>query len=330
MSITKKFTSEMAHYMAKSFFPSIVTVKFNENVNNVKYVNSLFQFSLQSYDKEKEVYCKFTDYSNSYFYHTKNNFIKTPEQFMNGLIDFNMTNFLTKYKYNYDNGQKIIEFKSISIPYRYLLMLKDFCPEIVVQIDPVSKTEFDEFENKFKNKIESYNFSDKFCVKLLQEIKFYASYSQLKTINVVNAPQYSDTDYENEKKKYNINYAPSNEKYLLQQFKSQYWNSSDGLNSSPSTQIFISKSHNYNSLCNPLINQSKDGYKLLHSSSGGIDFRYMKNLPLYQLLRTFYMNPCYHDLKGHSIYCNTGEIDLTELTIFEEILKKEKAEIIVE
>ena len=329
MSITNKFTSEMAHFMAKSFFPSIVTVKFNENVNNVKYVNSLFQFTLQSYDKKKEVYCKFTDYSNSYFYHTKNNFIKTPEQFMNGLIDFNMTNCITT-KYSYDNEQKIIEFKSNSILYRYLLMLKDFCPNIEVEIVPVSKTEFDEYENKFKNKIESYNFSDKFCGKLLQEIKFYASYSQLKTIEVVKAPQYSNTDYENEKKKYKINYAPPDEKYLLQQFKSQYWNTSDGFNSSPSTQIFISKSHSYESLCNLTINQSKDGYKLLHSSSGGIDFAYMKFLPLYQLLHTFSMNPQYHDLKGHKNYCNSSEIDLTELTIFEEILKKEKAEIIVE
>lgn len=329
MAIINKFTSELAHFMAKSFYPSIVYIKFNENVNNVKYVNSLFNFSLQSYDNKKEVYCKFTDSTNSYFYYTKNNFIKTPEQFMNGLIDFNMTNCITT-KYSYDNGQKFIEFKSNSIPYRYLLMLKDFCPNIEVEIVPVSNTKFDEYENNFKNKINSFNFSDKFCRKLLQEIKFFASYSQLKTIEVVKAPQYSDTDYENEKKKYKINYAPPDEKYLLQQFKSQYWNTSDGFNSSPSTQIFISKSHSYESLCNPLINQQKYGYELLHSSSGGIDFAYMKFLPLYQLLRSFSMNPQYHDLKGHNIYRNTSHIDLTELTIFEEILKKEKAEIIVE
>ena len=322
MAIINKFTSEFAHFMAKSFYPSIVYIKFNENINNLQYVNSLFKFSLQSYDNKEGVYCKFTDSTNSYFYHTKNNFIKTPEQFMNGLIDFNMTNCINT-KYKSENGQKFIEFKSNSIPYRYLLMLKDFCPNIEVEIIQVSNTEFDEYENNFKNKIDSYNFSDKFYKKLLQEIKFYASYSQLKVVEVVKAPQYSVTDYENEKKKYKINYAPPDEKYLSQQFKMRYWDSSDGLNSSPSTQIFISKSHNYNSLY-------KYGYKLLHSSSGGIDFAYMKFLPLYQLLHSFSMDTLYHDLKGHSIYCNTVEIDLTELTIFEEILKKEGAVIKVE
>jgi hypothetical protein len=315
--------------MAKSFMPSTVTIKFNKNVNNVKYVNSLFDFSLQSYDNKKEVYCKFIDYSNSYLYHTKNNFIKTPEQFLNGLIDFNMTNCMNT-KYSYNNEQKIIKFKSTSIPYRYLLMLKDFCPDILVKVDHVSKTEFDEFENKIKNKIDSFKLSDKFCAKLLQEIKFYANYSQFKTIEIIKAPQYSNVEYEAIKNKYNINYAPPDKRYLYEQFKSQVWKSGDGLNSSPSTQIFILKSHSYESLCNPLINEQKFGYELLHSSSGGIDFRYMKNLPLYQLLRTFSTSSLYHDLTGHNIYCNTSEIDLTELTIFEEILKKEKADIIVE
>ena len=90
---------------------------------------------------------------------------------------------------------------------------------------------------------------------------------------------------------------------------------------------------NYESLCNPLINQDKYGYEL-HSSSGGgggIDFGYMKLLPLYQLLQSFSMHTLqYHDLVGHTIYCNSSEIDLTELTIFEEILKKEGAIIKVE
>jgi hypothetical protein len=329
MSVINKFTSELAHFMAKSFMPSTVTIKFNGNINNVKYVNSLFQFSLQSNDKKKEVYCKFIDYSNSYFYYTKNNFIKTPEQFLKGLIDFNMTNSIyTKYKYN--NNQNIIEFKSNSIPYRYLLMLKDFCPDILVQVDPVSKTEFDEFENKIKNKIDSFELSDKFCTKLLQEIKFYANYSQFKTIEILKAPQYSNVEYEANKKKYNINYAQPDKKYLYEQFKSQVWKSGDGLNSSPSTQIFISKSHNYDSLCNPIINKEKYGYQFLHSSSGGIDFGYMKNLPLYQLLGSFSMSSLYHDLKGLNTYSNSSEIDLIELTIFEEILKKEGAEIEVE
>jgi len=232
-------------------------------------------------------------------------------------------------KYSYDNGQKILKFKS-TIPYRYLLMLKDFCPDILVQVDPVSKTEFDEFENKIINKIDSFELSDKFCTKLLQEIKFYATYSQFKTIEVVKAPQYSDTEYETEKKKYKINYALPDEKYLFEQFKSRVWKTGDGLNCSPSTQIFISKSHNYNSLCNPIINKEKYGYEYLHSTSGGIDFEYMKNLPLYQLLGSFSMSSLYHDLKGHNYYTNSSEIDLIELTIFEEILKKEKAEIIVE
>ena len=56
----------------------------------------------------------------------------------------------------------------------------------------------------------------------------------------------------------------------------------------------------------------------------------MKNLPLYQLLGSFSMSSIYYDLKGQNYYTNSSDIDLTELTIFEEILKKEKAEIIVE
>jgi hypothetical protein len=326
MSVINKFSSELAHFIAKSFMPSTVTIKFNENL---KYVNSLFQFSVQSNDKKKEAYCEFIDYSNSYLYNTKNNFIKTPEQFLKGLIDFNMKNCINT-KYSYNNEQKIIKFKSTSIPYRYLLMLKDFCPDILVKVDPVVKTEFDEFENAIKNKIDSFKLSDKFCAKLLQEIKFYANYSQFKTIEIIKAPQYSNVEYEAIKNKYNINYAPLDEKYLFEQIKSRVWKSGDGLNCSPSTQIFISKSHNYDSLCNPIINKEKYGYQFLHSSSGGIDFGYMKNLPLYQLLGSFSMSSIYYDLKGQNYYTNSSDIDLTELTIFEEILKKDGAVIEVE
>jgi hypothetical protein len=82
MSVINKFTSELAHFMTKSFMPTYVTIKFNENINNVKYHNSLFRFPLESNDHKKKVYCKFIDYSNSYFYHTKNKFIKIPEQFL--------------------------------------------------------------------------------------------------------------------------------------------------------------------------------------------------------------------------------------------------------
>ena len=83
-------------------------------------------------------------------------------------------------------------------------------------------------------------------------------------------------------------------------------------------------------MCNPIINKEKYGYQFLHSSGGGINFEYMKNLPLYQLLGSFSMSSIYYDLKGQNYYTNSSDIDLTELTIFEEILKKEKAEIIVE
>lgn len=72
MSIINKFTSELAYFMAKSFMPTIVTIRFYENINNVKYDNSLFQ----SYGHKKEGYFRFINNN------AKNNFIKTPEQFL--------------------------------------------------------------------------------------------------------------------------------------------------------------------------------------------------------------------------------------------------------
>jgi len=314
MAVINKFSSEMAHYMARTFLPSVVTIKFDKNVS---YDNNLFSFYLQS--NKSNVNCRFIDFSNSYLHQTKNKYIKTPEQFMKGLIDFNMTNAYNT-KCEISNGESIAKFKSNYVPHRYLLMLQDFCPNIKVDIEPVSVNEFNEYENKLRTKIISFELSDKFCGKLLQESKFYASYSQFKTIEVVKAPEYSDEDYKNLKNN-----------YLYEQFKERYWKSGDGtLTTSPSTQIFISKSHNYKSLVDPNINKQKFGYELLHSASGGIDFRYMKYLPLYQLLNSFSLDSLYHDLVGHDNYRNSSEIDLTELTIFEEILKKEKAEIIVE
>jgi hypothetical protein len=56
----------------------------------------------------------------------------------------------------------------------------------------------------------------------------------------------------------------------------------------------------------------------------------MHYLPFYQLLQSFGLNTQYHDLKGHDTYRNSNEIDLVELTIFEEILKKEGAVFISE
>jgi hypothetical protein len=300
MSITNKFTLELAHFMAKSFFPSIVYIKFNQDVN---YKNALFDFSLKSNEKKNKVYCNFISASNSYFNNKQNNFIKTPEQFLNGLIQFNMTNSIYT-NFNLENGNKIVSFKSDHIPFRFLLMIKDFCPEIKVEIDYVSNDEFYNFENKWIEKIKYYNFSDQFLNKLLQEIKWTTCYSQYKVIKVVKAPNYFSNDC--------------------------LWYSGDRSSTSTSTKKFIINSDSYESLVNPNINETKCGYYLLHSLSGGIDFEYMKNLPLYQLLGSFSMSSLYHDLKGQNYYTNSSEIDLTELTIFEEILKKEKAEIIVE
>ena len=308
---SSKFVTGLGQYMAKTFLPSTVTIKFD---TDMRYKNDLFEFRLKHNKENSTVNCDFIESINP------NKFIEMPEIYIRRHIDkqYQPLTHVNRY-YNYNAINKSFKFEAHNIPFRFILMLKDFAPNIQVSIAPIYGQQFEDYVNYWIHKIP--NNSDENYTRLLEDTRKLSYLMNYTKLTVSKAPQYNNEDC-----KY-LDYAilKSSKDDLYKQIEARKWET--GYFPSGPSQIFILKSGLYYSITHA--GKFKDSYHMCGSSGGGIDFSYMESLPLYQLFNQFpHCTPGfgnYHDMPGHNTYSTSKEIDVVEFTIFKEMLKKEGA-----
>lgn len=317
------YTKAFASYLARTFYPVTVTFKSAP----MMYSNPLFSVShridahQRSDNKYQTEYIQF-DYainkynSNKFCNNTK---LNTPESFIKHMLDKPKT--ITTYQLKEINSdEKLMQFNTNgNIPFRYIDIFNDFSLHKLNYIKP-TEADFQKYELEILEKI--VNFQD----KELFDIYTYAEYLSIKEniykIEVKNAPSYkNDPNFIN--KYYKNSYRkPILDLSALEFIKKKYWHSGDGDLSSPSTKIFFERSSYFSSL-------NKLGYKILFSTTGGIDMSYAYNLPWFVLKTN--MREChkYFEVCGYNIYLSS-HIGITEFIILSEALAKEGAEYVLE
>jgi hypothetical protein len=323
-----QYSRHLASFLARTYYP--VTVSFKSVP--LSYSNPLFSVS------HKLNASKYTDnncetgyihfntaldkYHNGRF--CNNNKLNTPESFIKYMLDKpkSVTTF-ELIKNNNDKLSNICEFNTDGIiPLRYIDMIDDFTPHKFEYKTP-SKLDIKLYETELFEKIADIN--NNIILDIYQYAQYLSEKDKLLKIVVTKAPQYPfDTDF---LKKYNNNTFRKTEsiEYIQKSLKKREWESSDGDFSTPSTKIFFNRSRELKSL-------NYDGYRVLFSCSGGIDFSYVRDLPWFELKSKMGNYQPYYDVSGrdtyHSMY--SDNIGITEFVIFSEVLTKEGAEYTLE
>lgn len=318
-----QYSRHLAAFLARTYYP--VTVSFTSTP--LQYSNPLFSVShrinVSKYtDNNCETgYISFDTalgkYHKSRFYN--NNKLNTPESFIKYMLDKPKAHTTFQLK----NTNNICEFNTNGIiPLRYIDMINDFTPYKFEYKKP-TKTDIKLYETElYETKIAAVN-SD-----TLYDIYQYARYISEKDgilkIIVTKAPVYPfDKDF---LKKYNVGTFRQEEsaEYIQHSLKNREWKSADGDFSSVPTKIFFNRSRELKSLCN-------NGYQKLFSSSGGIDFCYVTELPWFKLKRQMGDYTTYYDISGTNEYYSTSDdMGTTEFVVFGEALAKEGAEYTME
>jgi hypothetical protein len=315
------YQKAFASFLARTYYPVNVSFKsvpiaysnplfsvshkinssYTDNKNKLGYIN--FDLAINKYNKSKYV---------------NNNKVNTPESFIKFMVDkpkqytgFQLT--------NKDKNNNIVEFNTNGlIPLRYLDMLNDFSLHKFNYVKP-TELDFKIYECElYEEKIAYIN--NEILYDIYQYAKYLSEKEKIMKIEIINAPNYPiDTSFI--KKYLDKSFRmEETEDYLHENIIERVWKSGDGDFSSPSTKIFFNRSEEYKSLCNI-------GYSKLFSSSGGIDFSYVSQLPWFQLKRKMGDYQQYYDNKGHDVYwSNSDNIGITEFIILSEILAKEGAE----
>jgi hypothetical protein len=243
---------------------------------------------------------KFESHTQSIYYDNHVNDIYTPTTYLNFMIKNNsigttINNLDNHSIYFNTNGQ---------IEMRHLQMLQDM--RSYIYIDKCSDEDYIKFENKYIKLFR--NFNDEQLFKFYNNAKNMINNENV-TIKVNKSPCYNDKDLNGVLNKSNL---------IKMQLKERYWCTGDV--SSPATQIFLKKSQSYNCI-------NKIGYMM---GILGIDFSYCKNLPWYELSQNMNNHKIHqenYDIGTNNTYTNKfSKINIIEMLIFSEILKKEGAE----
>ena len=310
-----------ASFLARTFYPVSVSFKsvpiiYSNPLFSVSHKLNTFKYTDNNCETE---YIKFDLAINKYH---KSRFIisnklNTPESFIKYMLDKpkKYTSFELKNK---DKNNNIIEFNTNgNIPLRYLDIINDFSLHNFNYVKP-SLLDIKLYEKEIFEKIADIN--DKILFDIYQYSRYLSEKEKIIKIEITKAPDYSiDTSFI---KKYNFGTFRMEEttEYLHKNIIERNWKSGDGDFSSPSTKIFYNRSKEYKSVNNI-------GYNKLFSSSGGIDFSYVSQLPWFELKRKMGDTQTYYDISGHNTYWSySDDIGITEFIIFSEILAKEGAE----
>ena len=343
-----QYSRHLASFLARTYYP--VTVSFTSTP--LQYSNPLFSVShrineSKYIDNNRENgYISFDTSLNKYHKsrNVNNNKLNTPESFIKYMLDKPKSHTTFELNKNSNDELKdsklkdsklkdsklkdsklkdsklsnICEFNTDGIiPLRYIDMINDFTPHKFEYKTP-SKLDIKLYETELFEKIADIN--NNIILDIYQYAQYLSEKDKLLKIVVTKAPQYPfDTDF---LKKYNNNTFRKTEsiEYIQKSLKKREWKSSDGDFSTPSTKIFFNRSRELKSL-------NYDGYRILFSSSGGIDFSYVRDLPWFELKQKMGNYQSYYDVSGRDTYYSTytDNIGITEFVIFSEALAKEGA-----
>ena len=329
-----QYSRHLASFLARTYYP--VTVSFtstplqysnplfsvSHRINASKYTDNNCETGYISFDTSLDKYHKSRN--------VNNNKLNTPESFIKYMLDKpkshttfelikNNNDKLKDSKLKDSKLSNICEFNTDGIiPLRYIDMINDFTPHKFEYKTP-SKLDIKLYETELFEKIADIN--NNIILDIYQYAQYLSEKDKLLKIVVTKAPQYPfDTDF---LKKYNNNTFRKTEsiEYIQKSLKEREWESSDGDFSTPSTKIFFNRSRELKSL-------NYDGYRVLFSCSGGIDFSYVSNLPWFELKQKMGNYQSYYDVSGRDTYHSTyaDNIGITEFVIFSEALAKEGAE----
>ncbi len=243
---------------------------------------------------------KFESHQQSICYTNHVNDIYTPTTYFNYMIKNGVNYPIVN---NTDNKNIYFDTNGC-IEYRHLQILQDM--RNYIEFQKCSDEDYTKFENKYIKKFK--NFDEEHLMKLFNNAKNMINHEHI-TIRVKKSPAYQDK---------HLDGIVDNNNLVKMQLKERYWCTGDL--PTPATQIFVKKSQSYNCI-------NKIGYMM---GVFGIDFSYCKNLPWYELID--YMTYHKHhdnnyDIGTNNIYDNKyTKINVIEMLIFSEILKKEGAE----
>lgn len=312
-----------ANFLARTYHP--VNVSFNSVYIN--YSNPLFSVSHKTGSSYTDNNCEtgyinfdwaINNYHGTKIYAHNRNKLNTPESFIKFMTDKpkEYTTFeLTKKK---DKENNRVEFNTKGlIPLRYLDIFNDFSYSEFKYVKP-SELDIKVYENKLYEEKLAYVSNDT-LYDIYQYAKYLSEKENVVKIEVSKSPNYYISK-EFIKKYLDKSFRhEETENYVYKNLIRRIWESGDGDMASPSTRIFYNVSKDYKSLCNI-------GYSKLFSSSGGINFSYVSQLPWFQLKQKMGDHQCYYDISGHDTYwSSSNDIGITEFIIFSEILRKEGA-----
>jgi len=311
-----------ANFIARTYYP--VTVSFKSVP--LKYSNPLFSVShkinssIFTDNNCESGYINFDIATNKYHKSrfVTSNKLNTPESFIKFMVDKpkEYTTFqLVKKDNNSDNN---VEFNTNGlIPLRYLDMFNDFSLHKFSYVKP-TELDIKVYERTlYEEKIAFIN--NEFLYDIYQYAKYLSEKENIMKIEVSKAPNYPlDNDFINKYLEKSFRMEET-EFVINKNITERIWKSGDGDFSATSTKIFFNRSKNYESLCNV-------GYGKLFSSSGGINFSYVSQLPWFKLKQKMGDYQQYYDISGCETYwSNSDDIGITEFIIFSEILAKEGA-----
>ena len=317
----------LASFLARTYFPVSVTFKsvplqysnplfsVSHRINASKYTSNNCETGYISFDTSLNKYHTWR--------YVNNNKLNTPESFIKYMLDKPKSHTTFELiKKNNSQLNNICQFNTNGmIPLRYIDMINDFTEHTFDYKTP-SKTDINVYETELFEKIADIN--NNVILDIYQYAKYLSEKDKMIKIIVTKAPVYPfDADF---LKKYNYGTFRQEEsiEFIKHSLKTREWKSSDGDFSSVPTKIFFNRSRELKSLCN-------NGYQKLFSSSGGIDFRYVVELPWFQLKQKMGDNQSYYDISGlNEYYSYSDNIGTTEFVIFSEVLAKEGAEYTME
>jgi hypothetical protein len=312
----------VASFLTRTFYPVTVSFEYMPvNYSNLLFSVSYLKNSSQYSDNNCENgYITFDSALNKYHKsrYVSNNKLNTPESFIKYMLDKPKSH--TTFELTKKNNKCIFNTNG-NIPLRYIDMINDFSPN-KFKYDTPSQLDIKLYETQlYEEKIALIN--DNILFDIYQYAKYLSEKDRIFKINVTKAPLYHfDSDF---LKKYNYDTYRHTEtnRSIQQSLKTRTWISSDCDFSTPATKLFFNRSRELKSLHNI-------GYRMLFSSSGGINFSYVKSLPWFQLKQKMGDTQNEYDISGtNTYYSNSDNIGITEFVILGEVLEKEGAEYIM-
>ena len=316
--IMSNFAKAFASFLAHTYYP--VSVSFKSGP--IMYSNHIFSVShrnkssvIDSDNNCENGYITFDLALNKFpRRYIITNKLNTAESFIKYMLDKPTSN--TTFELTKNNNNCIFNTNG-NIPLRYIDMINDFS-YYKFKYNTPSQLDIKLYETQlYEEKIAFIN--NNILLDIYNYSKYLTETDRILKINVTKSPSYPfDSDF---LKEHNYGICDVETQKSL---KNRVWSSSDGDFSSLPTKIFFNRSHKLKSLNNI-------GYHILFSSSGGIDFSYVKSLPWFQLKQQMGDQQNVYDISGtNTYYSQSDNIGTTEFIILAEALAKEGAEYTVE